>query len=165
MKAETTEKESQTGGFCVLPFEEKHIPEAARIEKLCFSDPWSPRALEYLCRRDTVFAVACEDRESGRLAAYGGMEYAAGEGHIINVATHPSFRRLGCARSVLFSLIRFCREHGISTVDLEVRESNAPAISLYRGAGFLPVAVRKRFYRFPTEDAIIMSLSIGSNEK
>ncbi len=165
MKAETTEKENQSGGFSVLPFEERHIPEAARIEKLCFSDPWSPGALEYLCRRDTVFAVACEDRDSGRLAAYGGMEYAAGEGHIINVATHPSFRRLGCARSVLFSLIGFCRERGIGYLDLEVRKSNAPAISLYSGAGFVPVAVRKRYYRFPSEDAVIMSLNIVTNEE
>ena len=41
-------------------------------------------------------------------------------------------------------------------VFLEVRASNADAISLYRHYGFREVGVRKRFYHDPAEDAIVM---------
>ncbi len=39
---------------------------------------------------------------------------------------------------------------------LEVRESNIPAINLYKKFGFLEHGKRPRYYQAPIEDAIIM---------
>ena len=41
-------------------------------------------------------------------------------------------------------------------ISLEVRASNAAAISLYKSYGFKIEAVRKRYYSNPVEDALIM---------
>jgi ribosomal-protein-alanine N-acetyltransferase len=41
-------------------------------------------------------------------------------------------------------------------VFLEVRTDNEPAITLYRGLGFVTVGVRKRYYRASGADAYTM---------
>ena len=41
---------------------------------------------------------------------------------------------------------------------LEVRESNDPALRLYRKYGFQEVGRRKNYYEKPREDAILMTL-------
>jgi ribosomal-protein-alanine N-acetyltransferase len=140
--------------FELVRFSRAHIPEAAEIERLCFSDPWSEEGLEMLTgERAVAFASVASD---GRLAAYAGMVTVLDEGQIVNVATHPDFRRMGCARSVLRALIGYADNNGITMLSLEVRESNAAAISLYNSEGFRAAGRRPRFYRNPTEAAIVM---------
>ena len=41
---------------------------------------------------------------------------------------------------------------GITTLHLEVRESNLPAIALYEKLGFVRDGLRPRYYENPTED-------------
>jgi ribosomal-protein-alanine N-acetyltransferase len=54
--------------------------------------------------------------------------------------------------SEIFSL---CNE--INAFHLEVRESNIPAISLYKKNGFETDGMRKNFYSSPSENAILMT--------
>ena len=51
-------------------------------------------------------------------------------------------------------------EKKLSFITLEVRESSVPAISLYESLGFERVGLRRDYYQCPTEDAILMTLSI-----
>ncbi len=135
-----------------------HIPEVAKIEELCFSEPWSAAALELLIFDGAVGFVCVTE---GRVAAYGGMMHVLDEGQITNIATHPDFRRRGYAAEVLCALCDFAVCHGLSEITLEVRASNSAAISLYSAQGFLKVGERRGFYRRPTEDAIIMKKTFG----
>ena len=135
------------------------LGEAAEIEKLCFSEPWSPEALLYMCKSPNTHAVAVIIE--GRLAAYGGCEFVPPEANIVNIATHPDFRRRGCAAAVIDSLEEFLSSKGVDSIFLEVRASNAPARALYEGKGFAVVGVRKNYYRFPTEDAEVMLKTIS----
>jgi ribosomal-protein-alanine N-acetyltransferase len=97
----------------------------------------------------------------GKLAAYGGCEFVPPEANIVNIATHPDFRRRGCAAAVIDSLEEFLSSKGVDSIFLEVRASNAPARALYEGKGFAVVGVRKNYYRFPTEDAEVMLKTIS----
>jgi ribosomal-protein-alanine N-acetyltransferase len=45
-------------------------------------------------------------------------------------------------------------------VTLEVPESNLVARKFYARIGFLEVAIRKKYYRSPIEDAIVMLLTL-----
>jgi len=84
----------------------------------------------------------------------------ADELHVINVATHPDFRRRGVGHAVLkFALERAVRE-GARLVLLEVRRSNRAAIGLYRAHGFSAMGVRRGYYADNSEDAIEMMLAI-----
>ncbi len=146
--------------FDIVTLTDAHIPEAAEIERLCFSEPWSEEALLYMCNAPITHAVAVIDKENGRLAAYGGCEYVFDEANIVNVATHPDFRRRGCAEALLSKMEEFLSAHEVKDVYLEVRVSNNPARTLYEKLGFEAVGLRKNYYRFPLEDAVVMKKTL-----
>ena len=135
------------------------LDEAAEIESLCFSEPWSPEALLYMCKSPNTHAVAVII--DGRLAAYGGCEFVLDEASIVNIATHPDFRRRGCASAIIDALEEFLSSKNVQNIFLEVRVSNMPARTLYEGKGFRTVGTRKNYYRFPTEDAAVMLKTIS----
>ena len=99
--------------------------------------------------------VACV--EDGKLVAYVGMVSVLDEGEIVNVATHPDYRRRGYARAVIDEVLKLARERGVEILSLEVRESNVAARSLYESVGFAAVGIRAGFYSHPREDAVIMT--------
>ena len=136
------------------------IFEVAELEELCFSLPWSEKSLELLLADKNAGFVVC-DGTSGRVVAYGGMVVVLDEGQITNIATHPDFRRQGLGERVVRAIIDYASESGLASISLEVRESNAAAISLYEKLGFVSVGVRKNFYTSPRENGIVMIKSIG----
>ena len=127
------------------------------LEKSCFSLPWTREQLiSQLPDTMHVFLLAVE---GARLLGYVGMTVVLDEGYISNVAVSPQARRQGIGDRLLDALITRAKERSLSFVTLEVRESNAPAIALYRKHGFLPVGLRKKYYDLPTEDAILMTVT------
>ena len=145
--------------FEIKIFSAEHVPEAAEIERLCFSEPWSENALMYMCSKNP-FAVAVIDKASGRLAAYGGVQYVLDEGNIVNIATHPDYRRRGYGKAVVEALIKYAKNNRLDSISLEVRESNRAAIELYSSLGFKTEGKRKDFYTNPREAALVMVLRI-----
>ena len=148
--------------FSPVRFGPEDVAPAAALERLCFAEPWSERALELFLGPDAVaFAV----RNGTGTVGYGGMMLAPGEGQITNIAVHPDLRRRGIGRAILRALLDEAGRRGLEQVVLEVRVSNAGAIALYEGMGFLRAGLRKRFYRNPVEDAIVMVKPLRPEEK
>ena len=143
-----------------VPLQERHLDEAARLETLCFSRPWSRQALAEELENPTAVFMAAED-DTGELLGYAGMHVVCGEGYIDNVAVFPEARRRGVGRLLVQSLVQWLREHEGVFLTLEVRPSNEPAISLYGSLGFEEVGRRPRFYECPTEDALLMTLHLA----
>ena len=84
---------------------------------------------------------------------------AADELHIIDVATHPAWRRQGVARALLNTALDHGRQRAARIALLEVRACNTPALALYRGLGFTMVNIRRRYYD-DGEDAVEMTLPL-----
>ena len=143
--------------MCVQLLTPEMLAGVAEIERAVFSQPWSESALQLLCG-DTAFGFAVT--EEALPVAYGGMLTVLDEGQITNIATLPAYRRRGLAAKVLEALLREARARGLAFVTLEVRESNAPAISLYEKFGFLTVGYRKGFYTGPVEAALVMQCNL-----
>lgn len=142
----------------IIKFFPEHAAAGAEIERLCFSEPWSESAMRDLAAPPYVGFSAIED---GRLVGYVGMLCVLGEGNIVNVATHPDYRRRGYASKLLDTLIDYSVDSGeIELLFLEVRESNEAAILLYKSKGFSEVGRRPKFYTKPVETAIIMAKPI-----
>jgi ribosomal-protein-alanine N-acetyltransferase len=78
------------------------------------------------------------------------------EAHVGNLAVAPSERRQGVAQMLLDDLVEAARSRGARRVTLEVREANEKARKFYYKNDFIDVAIRKNYYRNPTEDAIVM---------
>ena len=138
----------------VVPMEERHLAALAEIEKACFHAPWSADMLREELGKG-IFLVAEQD---GAVAGYVGCQTVLDEGYITNVAVSPACRRQGIGRALIAELTERAKRAGLAFVTLEARESNAPAITLYEGAGFRRVGVRKNFYTAPAEDAVLMTL-------
>ena len=137
----------------ITAFAADHLPAIAELEQFCFSDPWSADALaEELNNPCAHFLTALD---GNTVVGYLGCHHVADEGFIANVAVHPSYRRQGVARALVATAIE--QGHVLSRLTLEVRASNAAAISLYESFGFVNDGVRPRFYAHPTEDACIYS--------
>jgi ribosomal-protein-alanine N-acetyltransferase len=84
--------------------------------------------------------------------------HVADEIHVLNVATRADRRRRGIARNLMNQVVQYARAGRAKHVLLEVRRSNVPAITLYRGLRFSAIGVRTRYYQ-DDEDAIEMALS------
>ncbi|MEM9490562.1 MAG: ribosomal protein S18-alanine N-acetyltransferase, partial [Myxococcota bacterium] len=82
------------------------------------------------------------------------------EVHLLNLATHPEWRRRGVARALMDRLMAFSDHHRCCLVTLEVRRSNEPAQALYRDYGFAAMGIRPRYYAGDGEDAVVMTLDL-----
>ena len=142
---------------------EKDIPQIARLEKMCFSAPWSEKALlETMESEESLFLVAEKDKKT---VGYIGSYFCHPEGYITNVAVDPEERRQGIGRRLIEELILRGKELELEFWTLEVRESNVPAISLYDSLGFEKVGRRPRFYSNPEEAAELMTYYIDASLK
>ncbi len=152
----------------VRPMTERDLSEAANLERLSFSVPWSETLLaECLVSRLDLSWVLEEEQTEGlqqagrrRIAGYCNLRVIAGEGELMRIAVHPDLRGRGYARILMDTLVRSARERGVSVITLEVRNSNQSARNLYKSYGFVEEAVRKGYYTEPVEDAIIMGLRL-----
>ncbi len=140
--------------FNIVPMDYCHIKEIAKLEKICFSTPWSEQTILDSFKAGTRFFV-CE--KDGKVLGYVGISAILDEGYITNIAVFPKYRKIGVASALLSHLENFAKEKSLSFISLEVRESNINAISLYEKFDFIKEGVRKNFYTDPKEDALIMT--------
>jgi len=133
------------------------IDAIAAIEAECFSEPWSAQAFADVLYREDVILLVADIGGEDKIVGYVCMYMAADEGEITNVAVKSDCRGRGIAGGLMDDLISRAKDHAIEMIFLEVRESNAPAIALYKKNGFEQNGLRKNFYRNPTENAILMA--------
>lgn len=137
------------------------VPEVARLEQVCFSSPWSARSFaSCLADKEVVLSLVATVNEA--IAGYAVNWLVPPEIHIGNLAVAPGFRRLGVARHLLQTIVAYGRARSCTVAHLEVRVSNQAAISLYESMGFRRVGIRRGYYEDNGEDALLMSLSIGT---
>ena len=139
--------------MAVIRFSAEHINAAARIEAETFAEPWSAEALKLLTTAVYPSFAICE---GDALVAYFGTSLSLDELQILTVAVDAKARRRGFAGELMGALDEYAKANGIVMISLEVRESNVAAISLYEKYGYARAGLRKNFYRFPTENALVM---------
>jgi [ribosomal protein S18]-alanine N-acetyltransferase len=142
-----------------------HIPEVAAIEQACFSDPWSEASFRQALENAGVFFRVATEGAGGRVVGYVVAWFAADEGEIANVAVAPSARGRGIGGLLVDASISAAADHGAQALYLDVRESNARARALYDSRGFVEVGRRRRYYRRPSEDAIVLRRGIESKAR
>lgn len=123
------------------------------LERECFSSPWSAQAFCESMGEDGAIFLVCD--ADGETVGYAGGLCVLDECSITNVAVSASYRRKGVATALLDALESEAGDRGVTSVFLEVRVSNLPAIAAYEGRGYIRVGQRRGFYRLPTEDAYV----------
>ena len=134
--------------------EKSDIDGVLEVENKSFSIPWSRHSFEKEMENELAYYVIA--KYGDEVVGYGGIWFIAGEGHITNVAVHPSGRKKGIGKKILDELIRESLNRNVLAITLEVRVSNEVAIGLYSSYGFKPAGTRPKYYHDNGEDALIM---------
>lgn len=75
---------------------------------------------------------------------------------IIDVAVDLMFRNKKIGDKLVKHVINLAKDNGCTSISLEVKINNKPAIKLYRNNEFKVGTVRKKYYSNGTEDAYLM---------
>lgn len=145
------------------------VTEVKRLEQECNLAPWSldDYYAEVLRTDSTALAAKIEGEIVGFVVARLITNYDIHSLHntdffneieIYNLCVAQKYRRNNIGTALLYELLK-TDGRKISSIWLDVRESNERARSFYNNAGFETICRRKNFYRNPSEDALLMKKS------
>jgi ribosomal-protein-alanine N-acetyltransferase len=127
------------------------------IEQSSFSTPWKFDHFSHELRapHSYPFVAECDGTIAGYVCLTSLFEVA----QILDIAVAPEMRGMGIARKLMeFSIGVACKQ-GAEVLALEVRSTNAPAISLYERLGFNRCGLRVRYYD-GVDDAVLMEIQL-----
>jgi ribosomal-protein-alanine N-acetyltransferase len=136
--------------------------EVHAIETEIFPAPWSEAGFGNAVSFGYNCWVMCEEA-SGRIVGYFVLKTSTEESHLLTIGLTARLHGMGYGRMLLDRAIQTAREHGMVTMLLEVRPSNAIPLAMYRKYGFKEIGVRKNYYSNPDrtrEDALVMRLDL-----
>jgi ribosomal-protein-alanine N-acetyltransferase len=134
------------------------LPRVVSIERRAFPTPWSLAMFVLELSKPSGICLAAVDGD--RLQGYLICARYDEAFHLMNIAVDPDLRRRGVASALIDAMIE--RAGVDANYTLEVRVSNAGAITLYERYGFRSVGTRRRYYQDTGEDAIIMWRAVGT---
>ena len=122
-----------------------------------FDDFWNYNVLkEELENKNSKYLVAKIDNE---IIGFAGIKVILDEADIMNIVTKKSFRNNGLGSLLLKNLIELSKNLNISSISLEVDETNIVAINLYKKFDFKEIGNRKNYYK--NNNAILMSKKLN----
>jgi ribosomal-protein-alanine N-acetyltransferase len=135
------------------------LPEVMEIDALCLPRPWS--AAIWRGELESPHALYLVVDEGGGISGHIGVRHVLGELHVTTIAVRPEHRRRGHARALVSAVL--AAYPVARCVHLEVRPTNAAAITLYESLGFRATGRRPRYYG--DEDALLMTLDLAEDRR
>ena len=114
------------------------------VERLSFGEPWLEKSILDDIRLEYSDYIVCE--KNGVILGYAGLHRILEEGHITNIAVHPSVRNRGIGKAILGELMNVAGKKGIKEFTLEVRAGDEAVICFYEKLGFVTEGIRKDYY-------------------
>lgn len=122
-----------------------------RLSRECLSAGWSDESIKKDIERHDYFVAV----EGGEVKGYACVWFMPPEAEIDDICVTADARGRGIGDMMMKFIISEAEKNGTDMINLEVRESNLPAIRLYEKNGFVREGVRKAYYD-NREDALIM---------
>ncbi|MDO4791789.1 MAG: ribosomal protein S18-alanine N-acetyltransferase [Buchananella hordeovulneris] len=142
----------------IVPLEPQDAAVLAVMDRMLFgAEAWGPGAFESELENPARAYLGLARGEE--LWGFGGISLYE-DAELMTIGVLPQWQGKGQAGRLLDALLAAARAAGSRRVLLEVRSQNEAAQRLYRSRGFTQIAVRKRYYRLPTDDALVMELSL-----
>ena len=138
----------------IRPLQLRDLSAIEEIERASYPTPWSRSMFAGELAKPSSICLGAFEGE--RLVGFLIVSRYVDAWHVMNVAVATDHRRRGVASDLLGALFERTREDGRRGYTLEVRVSNAGAISLYERLGFERRGVRRGYYTDNREDALIM---------
>lgn len=129
------------------------LDDLVELERTCFAYHWTHE--QFLMGLEQGVYVILGIRMDGQLAGYIAFSLIEDEMEILNLAVHPDYREQKLASALMGRTFAICRIKGVKKSFLDVKESNAPAIAMYRKYGYEQFGIRKKYYPDTKEDALL----------
>ena len=126
--------------------------DLAVIHAESFTRPWS--AADFATMAADRGAVAIVSLEDEAPIGFILCRRIVDEAEVLTVAVARRCRARGVGRALLDAAAGLCAEAGAAALWLEVAEDNAPALALYRTAGFIESGRRRGYYGRPAQPAV-----------
>ena len=93
--------------YRLIPMERAHLPQAAELERQCFSDPWTEAQLAGELDNE-LLSLSAAVGEDGTVLGYAEVRVILDEGTLERIAVAPRYRRQGIAEALLdaYSTVR-----------------------------------------------------------
>lgn len=134
----------------------------AKIESEIHSHPWTEQMFQDCFKPESAnlgySGFVLEEHHT--ITAYLIIQTILDECHILTIGVKKDYQQQGYATELLKHLLEYTKK-SYQSIFLEVRESNQPAIRLYKKLGFTPIAVRKDYYsseKNARENALIFKI-------
>lgn len=116
-----------------------------------FARAWSEEEFEGLLRQETVFgfAVVEEGVPGGAPCGFVLARHAVGEAEILTIVVPRRLRGRGLGHMLMDAVLRHLHAERVTSLFLEVDETNTAALALYRRLGFKQVGCRPNYYGTP----------------
>ena len=137
----------------IVPAAWADLDAVHRLEIDSFPAPWRREFFESELAGDSRLRFVA--RRKGKLVGYVFAMWFFDEMHVNKIAVAANERRKGIANALMQRCLDFARDNGISTISLEVRQSNRGAQEFYKQLGFTANHVRPRYYP-DGEAAVVM---------
>jgi ribosomal-protein-alanine N-acetyltransferase len=131
-----------------------------RIEKASFPQPWPYEAFDRFLDQPGFLVAVEGDAVVGYVVSDVVPNHGRSFGHVKDIAVHPERRGLGYGRRLLAHALTRLAEQDATSVKLEVREGNDPAIALYHDFGFQALRRVEGYYE-DGSDAFVMVRELG----
>ncbi len=157
----------------ILPMTSGDVEQVKKLELECKLSPWSLEDYTNEIKRESSISLVAKkgDLITGfaiaRLVMSGVGTIADNkfnELELCNIAVKTEFRNLGIGRELMRCLLSNQKAEHVSEAWLELRKSNHAAAYFYKELGFANAYSRKRFYRAPAEDAVVMRLTVSDRK-
>jgi ribosomal-protein-alanine N-acetyltransferase len=143
----------------IVPARWKDLDAIHRLEVNSFPAPWRREFFESELGAESRLHLVARRRNA--LVGYVFAMWFFDEMHINKIAVAEDERRKGIAEALMDRCLEFARTNGITTISLEVRQSNRGAQAFYEHLEFAPLYVRPRYYP-DGEAAVVMVRQLPS---
>lgn len=109
---------------------------------------------------DPLLRAAFIAEAGGHLLGFVAGRLVAGVCELESIAVVAKARRQGIAAALLQAFLGWAQGHKAVRLELEVRASNARAISFYGKYGLRREGLRAGYYQSPQEDAVLMGMDL-----
>lgn len=153
--------------YIIREAKDADIPAILEIASASITSSWTYDYVhDRLGRDDSLLFVAVDNSvvstgngsgaSNPQVVGFASFRLVGDDGELLQIAVDVNRRRCGVGGCLLGAILDYSKNKALTSVFLEVRAGNAPAVALYKKFGFEPLRVRKGYYDNPIEDAVVM---------
>ncbi|WP_017306414.1 ribosomal protein S18-alanine N-acetyltransferase [Spirulina subsalsa] len=138
------------------PLSVEQLDAVVELDRLCLGGLWTVEGYQRELDSPNSELLVLSVPGQSHLLGVGCFWAILDEAHITILAVHPNYHGQGLGKLLLSALLARAGQRGLERATLEVRTSNAVALSLYEKFGFKVAGSRPKYYQNPAEDALIL---------